>query len=172
MEITIASHKFRLEILILIVVAFWIMFGHLLCGCSRVGFKEGLEMMKTIAIAKKPSIAIANNNSNNSNNSNKPKIAKEGFVSSSPEFANVNDPGYIIKPADWSVSPEKMSHSIANRPNVPLPKGEMDIFANTEFKPECCPNTYSNSSGCACMNEQQYIMLKSRGSNNVPISEY
>jgi len=164
MEITIASHKFRLEILILIVVAFWIMFGHLLCGCSRIGFTEGLEMMKNIAIAKKPSIAIAK----------KPKIAiaKEGFVSSSPEFANVNDPGYIIKPADWSISPEKISHSIINRPNIPLPKGEMDIFATTEFKPECCPNTFSNSSGCACMNEEQYNMLKTRGLNNVPISEY
>ena len=28
---------------------------------------------------------------------------------------------------------------------VPLPEGEMLLFANTPFKPECCPNTYSNS---------------------------
>lgn len=55
---------------------------------------------------------------------------------------------------------------------VPLPEGEMFMFANTEFKPECCPNTYSNSSGCACMDSGSYNYLVTRGSNNVPYSEY
>ena len=55
---------------------------------------------------------------------------------------------------------------------VPLPEGEMLMFANTPFKPECCPNTYSNSSGCACMTAEQYNGLISRFGNNVPYSEY
>ena len=55
---------------------------------------------------------------------------------------------------------------------VPLPEGEMLMFANTPFKPECCPNTYSNSSGCACMTGPQYNFLQVRGFNNVPYSEY
>ena len=55
---------------------------------------------------------------------------------------------------------------------VPLPEGEMFMFANTEFKPECCPNTYSNSSGCACMDSNSYNYLITRGGNNVPYSEY
>jgi len=55
---------------------------------------------------------------------------------------------------------------------IPLVKGEMDMFASTEFKPECCPNTYSNSSGCACMTTNQYDYLVDRGGNNVPYSEY
>jgi hypothetical protein len=55
---------------------------------------------------------------------------------------------------------------------VPLPQGEMLMFANTPFKPECCPNTYSNSSGCACMTGEQYNYLILRGGNNVPYSEY
>ena len=55
---------------------------------------------------------------------------------------------------------------------IPLPEGEMLMFANTPFKPECCPNTYSNSSGCACMTGNQYNYLITRGSNNVPYSEY
>jgi hypothetical protein len=55
---------------------------------------------------------------------------------------------------------------------VPLPEGEMFMFANTEFKPECCPNTYSNSSGCACMDSNSYNYLITRGMNNVPYSEY
>ena len=55
---------------------------------------------------------------------------------------------------------------------VPLPEGEMLMFANTPFKPECCPNTYSNSSGCACMTGDQYNYLVLRGGNNVPYSQY
>jgi hypothetical protein len=55
---------------------------------------------------------------------------------------------------------------------VPLPEGEMFMFANTEFKPECCPNTYSNSSGCACMDSNSYNWLQVRAGNNVPYSEY
>jgi hypothetical protein len=55
---------------------------------------------------------------------------------------------------------------------VPLPEGELLMFANTPFKPECCPNTYSNSMGCACMTSEQYNNLILRGGNNVPYSEY
>ena len=66
------------------------------------------------------------------------------------------------------------AQSILDRPEqpVPLPEGELSIFANTDFKPECCPNTYSNSSGCACMTTKQYNYLITRGGNNVPYSEY
>jgi hypothetical protein len=55
---------------------------------------------------------------------------------------------------------------------VPLPEGELFMFANTPFKPECCPNTYSTSQGCACMTGNQYNYLVERGGNNVPYSQY
>jgi len=55
---------------------------------------------------------------------------------------------------------------------IPLPKDELLMFANTPFKPECCPNTYSNSTGCACMTVPQYKYLINRGGNNIPYSEY
>ena len=55
---------------------------------------------------------------------------------------------------------------------IPLPEGELSMFANTPFKPECCPNTFSNSSGCACMTGKQYNYLIERGGNNIPYSEY
>jgi len=47
---------------------------------------------------------------------------------------------------------------------------QMLMFANTPFKPECCPNTYSSSTGCACMTREQVNLLKNRG--NVAYSEY
>ena len=55
---------------------------------------------------------------------------------------------------------------------VPLPEGEMLMFANTPFKPECCPNTYSSSTGCWCGTSQDYNYLITRGGKNVPYSEY
>jgi hypothetical protein len=63
---------------------------------------------------------------------------------------------------------------ILNRPKqpIPLPEGQLSMFATTEFKPECCPNAFSNSTGCACMTVDQYNYLINRGSNNVPYSEY
>jgi hypothetical protein len=79
---------------------------------------------------------------------------------------------------DLTVTPGKPLpqgvQSILNRPEqpVPLPEGELSMFANTEFKPECCPNTFSNGSGCACMTTKQYNYLITRGGNNVPYSEY
>ena len=62
---------------------------------------------------------------------------------------------------------------LARKPQpVPLPEGQLLMFADTPFKPECCPNTYSNSMGCACMTGAQYNYLQVRGGNNVPYSEY
>ncbi len=46
MEISIGSYKVRVIILIAIVVVFWVMFGHILCGCCRVSLFEGLKIKK------------------------------------------------------------------------------------------------------------------------------
>jgi len=152
MEISIGSYKFRLEILILIVVVFWIMFGHMLCSCCRINlFKEGF---------------VGYNNK-----------------ASAPEFAGAKSPDWIMNPSTWSMptltyspgtTPDAGVKAIWDRPKqpIPLPEGELDMFATTPFKPECCPNTYSSSMGCACMTVSQYNFLKNRGFNNVPYSEY
>uniref|UniRef100_A0A6C0IV97 Uncharacterized protein n=1 Tax=viral metagenome TaxID=1070528 RepID=A0A6C0IV97_9ZZZZ len=176
MEISIGSYKVRVEILVLIVVVFWVLFGHLLCSCCRVSLKEGLEMAKD---AVKP------------DNKNKKHVfspVKEGFVGSNnsaygPEFATSKDSGVIMPPSQWNMPnltyspgtvPDAGVKAIWDRPQqpVPLPEGELDMFATTDFKPECCPNTYTSSTGCACMTVEQSNFLRSRGSNNVPYSEY
>ena len=51
MNISIGPYKVRVEILVAIVIVFWILFGHLLCGCCKMnlfegfreGFREGIE---------------------------------------------------------------------------------------------------------------------------------
>jgi hypothetical protein len=180
MDISIGSYKFRLEILILIVVVFWIMFGHLLCGCSKVGLYEGLEMMTGRSRTK---IAFGNMKNGSSSNSNKESFVGANNTASGPEFGDAKTPGYIMEPSKWAMptltyssgaTPDAGVKAIWDRPKqpIPLPEGELAMFATTEFKPECCPNTYSTSTGCACMTVGQYDALRSRFGNNVPYSEY
>jgi hypothetical protein len=83
------------------------------------------------------------------NASSKKKLTKEGFEVSS-NFKNNNY--------------ESVNNTSSSESN------QMLMFANTPFKPECCPNTYSSSTGCACMTSEQVHLLKSRG--NVSYSEY
>ena len=114
------------------------------------------------------------------------KAGKEGFVGANTNYGEssaydlntdhpVNTSSWFQK--DLTVVPGKPLSSgvkeiLARPAGIPLPEGEMFMFANTEFKPECCPNTYSTGSGCACMSGQQYNFLVQRGQNNVPYSEY
>ena len=48
---------------------------------------------------------------------------------------------------------------------VPLPEGELFFFADNKFKPECCPSTYSDSMGCACLSQAQVTYINERGGN-------
>ena len=48
---------------------------------------------------------------------------------------------------------------------VPLPEGELLIFDNNKFSPECCPSSYSNSDGCVCASPEQMKYLNERGGN-------
>jgi hypothetical protein len=100
-----------------------------------------------------------------------------------PEFASVDAPKYIMNPSTWSMptltyspgtTPDAGVQQILDRPKqqIPPPEGQLDFFAKTEFKPECCPNTFSSSTGCACMDMGSYNFLKQRGNNNVPFSEF
>ena len=151
MEIAIFGRKFRGVILILILIILWILFGHLLCSCCNVSWnKEGFTPANT-----------------NYGESSKYTLG---------DYSKVNT--YNWGMPNLTVDPSKplsrgVKQILNRKPQpVPLPEGELLMFANTPFKPECCPNTYSNSSGCACMTDLQYNFLVQRGSNNVPYSEY
>ncbi len=115
------------------------------------------------------------------------KLGKEGFVGANTNFGQSSpydlNSNSVVNTSSWSkpdmtVVPGKplsqgVKDFLARKPQpVPLPEGELFMFATTPFKPECCPNTYSNSSGCACMSNEQYNGLKLRFGNNVPYSEY
>jgi len=112
---------------------------------------------------------------------------KEGFVGANTNYGesaaySLSDPD-SVDTTKWGmpslvVTPgqpiPKAAQNIIDRPNqmLPLPEDQLSLFDNMPFSPECCPNTYSSSMGCACMNSNTYNYLISRGGNNVPYSEY
>jgi hypothetical protein len=160
MEISIFGYKVELEILILIGIVYIILVGNTLCSCCNVG--GIIETM--MGMNKQEGFTGANTNDGESskyslNNYNSVDTSKWGLP------ALTITPGQPNSPAVQAVLNRKPQQ-------IPLPEGELDMFANTPFKPECCPNTFSNSSGCACMTVKQYNYLNDRGGNNVPYSEY
>jgi hypothetical protein len=177
--------EIRLELIILFAVIFVIMITHTLCGCSRVGLLEGLDTLTSqVTMAQKKT----NLNTTQVPSSQMMGSKKEGFVGGSNlysdepsqykigDYSEVNtsswiQPNLIVRPGQPLGAGVKQFMAREEQP-VPLPEGEMLMFANTPFKPECCPSTYSNSTGCACITGKQYNYLIQRGSNNVPYSDF
>lgn len=181
MEISIGSYKFRLEILIAIVIVSWIMFGHMLCSCCRVNLFEA--MTTGTPLRKAAAVGVYRNNVDDTTDTTTEGFTSANYTSMGPEFAGAKTPDYIMNPSTWSMptltyspgtKPDAGVKAIWDRPKqpIPLPKDELDMFATTPFKPECCPNAYSSSTGCACMTVDQYNSLRQRFGNNVPYSEF
>jgi len=201
MDISILGYKFNLEVLILIGVVYLILVGHTFCGCCNFGMLEGFDgsgntlspddkkkmedaakNMATQSAAGSPTTPAPTDTANATTTGK-----KEGFTPANINYGEsslYNSSTYGgIDPSSWSapnmtvVPGQPLNPAVkkfmAREPQpVPLPEGEMLLFANTPFKPECCPNTYSNSSGCACMTSEQYNFIITRSGNNVPYSQY
>jgi hypothetical protein len=42
----------------------------------------------------------------------------------------------------------------------------VDPLYESKFKPECCPNMYTSSTGCLCIDKENYSLIHSRGGNS------
>jgi hypothetical protein len=175
MDITLFGFKMNLEILIFIGVIYLILVAHTVGGCCNMPLlMEGLKNMDSSNTLK---------NMDASGN----VVKKEGFTGANTNYGESSK--YSLgdyTPVDTSswgqptltVTPGKpLTKGVKDFLNreeqpIPLPEGELLMFANTPFKPECCPNAFSNSSGCACMTSGQFNYLVERGGNNIPYSEY
>jgi hypothetical protein len=174
MDISILGFKLNLEVLILIGIVYLILAMHTVCGCASIfGKREGMDNNLTQPI---PAPALSNETKK-----------KEGFVGANTNYGESASYPMIqstyLDASKWgtpnlTIFPGKpvpaAAQAIINRPNqtLPLPEGQLSLFDNMPFSPECCPNTYSSSMGCACMNSSTYNYLITRGNNNVPYSEY
>ena len=179
MEISIGSYKVRLEVLILIVVLIWIIFGHALGSCCTMSTMEGFKALEQMVGNKpKPSPSKA------------PFTNKEGFTNntsgkmlSDNQFATTNSPDWYMPPDKWPQQslvytagqkppPGVQSFWDRSKSQPPTKPGQLSFFDNILFKPECCSGSDSSSSmGCACYTVEDYNILKTRGGNNVPMSD-
>ena len=181
------EHTISIKVLILIGVLYYILFVSTIHGCcnkgNSIGSLEGMgnrnRNTTTSTTPPKPSFPPSSVQSGSSKKT-------EGFVGANTNYGESST--YSLaheKPIDTSkwgtpsltVSGNNVSpaaQAIINRPNqsFPLPEGQLSMFDNMPFSPECCPNTYSSSMGCACMNSNTYNYLVTRGGNNQPYSEY
>ena len=199
MDISIFGYKLNLEILILIGVVYLILIGHTVCGCCRFKMTEGLDNMSSSKNNTKGMNAppgnegvfpggnmVAGKPKNGASKVNG-KAEKEGFAGANTNYGQSSPydltSNTTVDTSSWSspnlnvvagqpLNPAVKQFLNRKQQKLPLPEGEMDFFANVDFKPECCPNSYSNSTGCACMTSQDYNYLITRSGNNVPYSGY
>jgi len=171
MDISLFGLKLNLEVLILIGIVYLILVSHTVCGCCNMrGIVE----------------TFSNHLNVQTRNSGKNMSSKEGFSGANTNYG-LSAPYTLgqdvpVDTSKWGqqdlvvrsgqpISPAVQDILDREPQPVPLPEGEMLMFANTPFKPEC-KSAYSNSSGMACMTSEQYNYLILRGNNNVPYSEY
>jgi len=143
MEISIFGNKIRIEILVLCLVVGAIMGMTMMCSCAG-GVKEGFTAGKSI-------LGSALNYN-----------IGEGVSGS---FSKVSPPASYDS---YFSSLDGNTQGLS----PPLPNGEKLIFRDNEFKPECCPATYSNSMGCVCATKPQMQYLDQRGGNRTLSSEF
>jgi hypothetical protein len=167
--------SFRVYVILLMLIFLGILWSCTICGCTHGGAYGLYEGLKNISSGVKSKIK------ENMNNKEQPSTIKHTGVKdkvtskkSKEAFGTILSEAHTVDTSKWinpalGAAPTTAGNSEAN---PQLASGELDFFANTEFKPECCPTTYSNSMGCACINENQYKYLITRGGNNVPFSQY
>lgn len=188
MDITLFGFKMNLEILILIGVIYLILVAHTVGGCCNMPLiMEGLKTMDSSDTLKSSDNSDTSDASGNIMKIAALKKQQEGFTGANTNYGESSQYSLgdysAVDTSSWgqptlTVTPgkplSKAVKKILDREEqpIPLPEGEMLMFANTKFAPEFCPNTYSNSSGCAAMSSKDYNYLVTRGGNNVPYSEY
>jgi hypothetical protein len=161
MDIKLFGVKIRLELIILFVLL-WIALGCHSCSKTKFVGYEGFTGANT------------NYGESSSYILNQPTNTKNWGTANlvvTPDTATWGMPNLSVTPGQ-PLSPGVKDFLSREAQSVPLPEDELLLFANTPFKPQCCPNAYSNSTGCACMTGKQYNYLIQRGGNNIPYSEY
>ena len=200
MDISIFGFKLNLEVLILIGIVYLILVIHTVCGCASIfGKREGMDTLTQpfpapalpddddVSTMKTPEPVPAPSSTNSTSGSSKKNASTEGFSGANTNYGESAAYPLVqstyLNSSKWgnpdlTIIPGKpvpaAAQAIIDRPNqsLPLPEGQLSLFDNMPFSPECCPNTYSSSMGCACMNSNTYNYLITRAGNNVPYSEY
>ena len=154
MEIKIFGYEVRIEVVIACVIIGMVMGLVMFCDCFQYSLIEGMTTKKNVKELM----------------TNKKKT--EGFKNLNNNDLHIDD-SYTM---GWVQTAKRYASGMGNKNRlntykdnvgtpVPLPEGELFFFADNKFKPECCPSTYSNSLGCACLSQAQVEYVNQRGGN-------
>lgn len=144
MNYTILGFKFNVINAIIFIVLGMLISSHTLCGCSKISVKEAMTNLANAA-------SLDHNNNADLKNS---------WVSKSLSYAgNMGYKSILEKHASYKGT------------DVPL-ENTMVYFKDNEFQAECCPSTYSTSTGCACTSPEQMKYLNERGGNRTMPTEF
>ena len=161
MNITILGLKCRAEIIVLSIVVGFVLASFTICSCAKISPEACKKVL-----------------------SESSGVIREGFrkISDIADAASLNYHMNADQPGSWSqkamgyasdmgYNTVLASHANYKGTEVPL-QGTMNFFKNNSFKPECCPSTYTSSTGCACTSVAQLNYLNQRGGNRTLASEF
>jgi hypothetical protein len=149
MELKVPGLTVRLEVVLASMVLGFVIALMTLRSCSKVTIKEGLSVMNTLYNLGEPTQSTpASVDEEQSNMMSK-------WVGDSYAYAQQMGNGY-------QTVLDRVSGNVGTK--VPL-EDTMVFYRDNEFKPECCPSSYSSSTGCMCMSPEQVKYLAQRGGN-------
>lgn len=103
-------------------------------------------------------------------NIRKPKSNNKcGYRKRPCNISLLNDPGYVTPTGIEKKYVEDPDHN----PTLPSVDGtktgrrSMFMFTHNQSHPDCCPSTYSTSTGCVCTTKQQREFVNKRGGNRM-----
>lgn len=154
MDLKLFGYEARLEVVVACIIIGMFAGLFMFCDCFQYSVLEGMTAKD---MNKK---------------ANGKKAVKESFVNLSNNELNIDD-SYTM---GWVKTAKRYASGMGNKNRlntykdnvgtpVPLPEGELFFFADNKFKPECCPSTYSDSMGCACLSQDQVNYINQRGGN-------
>lgn len=157
MELKLFGYEARVEVVVACIMIGMLAGLFMFCDCFQYSVLEGMT---------------PNDVNNKKANGKKAGDKKEGFVNLSNNELNIDD-SYTM---GWVQTAKRYASGMGNKNRlntykdnvgtpVPLSEGELFFFTDNKFKPECCPSTYSGSTGCACLSQDQVNYINQRGGN-------
>ena len=171
MDIKLFGYEIRAEIAIACILIGMFMGLIMFCDCFQYSLIEGMTHSPSAPASATHSAAApaAADTTDMKKNGSK---TKEGFTNLSNNDL-ITDDSYTM---GWVQTAKRYASGMGNENRlntykdhvgtpVPLPEGELFFFADNKFTPECCPSTYSDSMGCACLSQAQVDYINQRGGN-------
>lgn len=186
MEIKVPGLSFRLEVVFASMILGFVIAMFTIRSCSKVSLQEGMNVMTTLYSLGDESSSkcekcgctdmmhVANGSNSHMecpkchhqqspithkstpqevNNEHSPMMSK--WVGDAHAYAQNMGDGY-------QTVLDRVSGNVGTK--VPL-EDTMVFYRDNEFKPECCPSSYSSSKGCMCSSPEQVKYLAQRGGN-------